>query len=153
MIIQVENSNFVVSVSFFARQRTLNFNVQIFCLRQWIYMSQNIHSFSLIFQELTDIIWKLPACSHISCPILKNRIGQICIIYTFQITLGKMRDRTQWWVNRQWALLGLWHMSEVEVFVHARKKSSLSAWYRLNFTLILWIIKVHQIIVGVRVNC
>lgn len=113
LIIQVENSNFVVSVSFFARQRTLIINVQIFCLRQWIYMSQNIHSFSLIFQELTDIIWKLPACSHISCPILKNRIGQICIIYTFQITLGKMRDRTQWWVNRQWVLLGLWHMSEV----------------------------------------
>lgn len=43
-------------------------------------------------------------------------------------------------------------MSEVEVFVHARKKSSLSAWYRLNFPLILWIIKVHQIIVGVSLD-
>lgn len=55
LIIQVENSNFVVSVSFFARQRTLNLKQCANILSQAVNLYVTKHSF--IFSNFSRINW------------------------------------------------------------------------------------------------
>lgn len=55
LIIQVENSNFVVSVSFFARQRTLNLKQCANILSQAVNLYVTKHSF--IFSNFSTINW------------------------------------------------------------------------------------------------